>query len=259
MTDLKERYVETPSGPARVWEKGEGPLVGFFAGLGGLPRWLPALDLLAAEHKVVAPSLPGYPGGAPYEHLDGHLDWILAAVDTLSASGAWGGDLIGCSVGGALAAEVAALRPDAVRRLVLIAPFGLFDPEFPGTDIFAQRNAEAQIASLSAKPDDYGTYVTAAKGNDVEGSLTMLRADMAASRLLWPLGDTRLAKRLPRIKHSTLILWGAEDKIIPPSYAERFGDLIAGPVQIEHIAGAGHKVEFDAPEAVAASISAFLN
>jgi pimeloyl-ACP methyl ester carboxylesterase len=256
---MNERTVETSSGSTRVWEKGSGTPLGFFAGLGGLPRWLPVLDALAGARKVVVPSLPGYPGGSAYEHLDDHLDWILAAIDTYRAAGLWGGDLIGCSVGGALAAEVAALWPDAVRRLVLIAPFGLFDPAEPGTDIFAQRNPEAQIALLSAKPEAYGAYVAAAKGNDVDGALTLLRADMAASRVLWPLGDTRVAKRLPRIRQKTLVLWGAEDKVIPPAHAERFAELISGPVQVEYIAGAGHKVEFDAPDAVASAIDDFLS
>ncbi len=256
---MKDRTVDTSSGPMRVWEQGSGAPLGYFAGLGGLPRWLPVLDALAGTRRVVAPSLPGYPGGPPYEHLDDHLDWILAAVDAYMAAGLWGGDLIGCSVGGALAAEVAALRPDAVRRLVLVAPFGLFDPAQPGTDIFAQRNPDAQVALLSTKPEAYGAYLAAAKGNDVDGALTLLRADMAATRVLWPLGDTRLAKRLPRIRQKTLVIWGADDKVIPSGYAERFGELISGPVQVEYIAGAGHKVEFDAPDAVAAAIEDFLS
>ena len=55
--------VEINGFPCRVWTKGKGPKLGFLAGLGGLPRWLPFLDRLAETRTVIAPSLPGYPGG----------------------------------------------------------------------------------------------------------------------------------------------------------------------------------------------------
>ena len=64
--------------PCRVWTKGSGPKLGFLAGLGGLPRWLPFLDRLAETRTVIVPSLPGYPGATGHTELDTHLDWVLA-------------------------------------------------------------------------------------------------------------------------------------------------------------------------------------
>lgn len=262
MAELTERSVATPAGAARVWEKGaakakSAPIV-FFAGLGGLPAWLPMLDALAATRRVVAPSLPGFPGGADHEALDDQLDWILAAIDLVQAAGGEGIDLVGASVGGALAAEVAALRPDLVRRLVLIAPYGIFDAEKPILDVFAQKpNTMSQ--ALSAKPDAYDAY--RARPNSVEEmewTLMQVRADMAAARILWPLGDTRLRKRLPRIAQPTLIVWGEQDRVMAPSYARRFAKEIKGPAKVVTVAGAGHKAEFDAPEPVAKAIADFL-
>src|SRR5579872_200086 len=131
MTGLKERSVTVNGEPCRVWEKGEGSPVFYLAGVLGLPRWTPFLDHLAKRHRVIAPSLPGFPGAAGHDRLDTLLDWIAATLDLLEGAGMAGADLIGASLGGALAAEVAALAPGLVRRLVLIDPFGLYDKAAP--------------------------------------------------------------------------------------------------------------------------------
>jgi pimeloyl-ACP methyl ester carboxylesterase len=258
VSELIERHVATPAGRARVWEKGAGERVGFLAGLGGLPAWLPMLDGLAGERRVAAPSLPGFPGGAEYEHLDDIFDWSLAAIDLVEAAGLAGADLIGAGVGGALAAEIAALRPDLVRRLILIAPFGLFDEGMPITDIFAQKSG-AQSRLLTRDPEAYDAYRARPNSADeMEWTLMQARAEMAAARILWPLGDTRLRKRLFRIKQPTLIVWGAGDRVMAPGYAKKFAEGIAGSVNIVTIPDAGHKVEFDAPAAVAKAVLDFL-
>src|SRR5262249_15537454 len=125
---------------SRVWQKGNGPKLGFLAGFGGLPRWIPFLDALAAERTVIVPSFPGFPGGeAGSTMLDSHLDWVLAAQGLVRRAGLAGAALIGSWVGGSLAAEIAAIWPGSVRRLALIAPFGLFDESDPATDPWAQR------------------------------------------------------------------------------------------------------------------------
>ena len=122
-----------------MWKKGSGPKLGFLAGFGGLPKWIPFLDRLAEQRTVIVPSLPGFPGGdRGHTVLDNHLDWVLAAHQLIRQAGLDGADLAGSSVGGSLAAEVAALWPGAVKGLALIAPFGLFDEKDPATDPWAQ-------------------------------------------------------------------------------------------------------------------------
>ena len=80
---------------------------------------------------MIVPSLPGFPGGdRGHSVLDTHLDWLLAVHDLLGKAGLDGADLAGSSVGASMAAEMAALWP-GVRRLALIAPFGLFDGRTP--------------------------------------------------------------------------------------------------------------------------------
>ncbi len=100
MTAPAERQVEVNGHPCRVWEKGRGEPLGFLPGFGGLPRWPAFLDRLAEERRVIAPSLPGFPGGEGHDALDDLPDWIAATLDLLEASELAGADLVAASVGG---------------------------------------------------------------------------------------------------------------------------------------------------------------
>lgn len=255
MSGVIERRVTVNGEPCRIWEKGRGDPVFYLAGIAGLPRWTPFLDRLAQTRRVVAPSLPGFPGGTGHDRLDALVDWIAATLDLLEGTGLPGGDLIGASVGGTLAAEVAAVSPALVRRLVLIAPFGLYDRQSPPLDLWAQKPGSLP-ALLCADGKTYSDF-TAPPEDAVpaEWSIVMTRASEAAARLLWPLADTRLERRLHRIRCDTTILWGAEDNVLSPRYAERFAAGIAGKTRVTIIRGAGHLADLDAPAEIAAAVA----
>ena len=259
MNGVCERSVEVNGQPCRVWEKGSSEAIGFLAGLGGLQQWPPFLDRLAERRRVVVPSIPGFPGANGHDLLDTQLDWVLAVHDLLTAAGLDGADLIGVSVGGALAADVAACWPSSVRRLVLVAPLGLFDPAEPVTDIFAQRPG-ATRELVCSDPSKFDAATGPGTAIDVtESEIIAVRASEAAARLLWPLLDTRVAKRLPRIIHQTLLVWGAEDKVLPFSYAARFASLISGETTTVKLQNAGHQVDLDVPDALAEAILSALS
>src|SRR5260221_10187279 len=94
MTEPETTHVDINGFSCRVWCKGSGPTLGFLAGFGGLPKWVPFLDALARERTVIVPSLPGFPGGdRGHTVLDNHLDWLLATRPLLQASGLFGADL----------------------------------------------------------------------------------------------------------------------------------------------------------------------
>lgn len=244
--------------PTRVWRRGSGPKIGFIAGFGGLPRWVPFLDRLAETRTVIVPSLPGFPGGdRGHSVLDNHLDWVLAVHQTLIKAELIGADLAGSSVGAAMAMEIAAIWPEAVRRLAVIAPFGLFDDQDPPTDPWAQR-ADAVPGLMCHDPAIYTALKAMPEGaNSIEWPIEQTRASEAAARIFWPLGNTRVEKRLGRIAAPTLLLWGEHDRIMPQGYAARFAAGIAGPTETRIIAGAGHLAELDQPDTVADAILAF--
>ena len=251
--------VEVNGFPCRVWSKGQGPRLGFLAGLGGLPRWLPFLDALAGTHTVIAPSLPGYPGATGHTVLDTHLDWLLAVRQLIDKAGLAGADLVGASVGGSFAAEMAAIFPEHVRRLVLIAPFGLFDEAEPAADPWAQRK-DVLPGLMCADGVKWQEMVATPEGaNSIEWPIEMTRASEAAARAFWPLGNTRLDKRLGLIAAPTLVLWGERDALLPPSYAGKFARAINGATRVELVADAGHLAYLDQPAAVAKAVLAHLS
>lgn len=259
MSAPRERTVPVNGRPCRVWEKGEGEAVGFFAGLGGVPRWTPFLERLSERRRVVVPSLPGFPGSLGHDALDDVADWVAASLDLLEGAGLHGADLVGASLGGMVAAEVAALSRATVRRLVLVAPFGLFNEREPTADVFAQKPRDIP-GLLAANPEAIAARDALPAGVDeMDWGVMLARAREAAARLLWPLGDRGLSRRLHRIQAPTLLVWGAADRVIPASYARRFADGITGPTEIRIVEGAGHLVDVDAPDDLAKLVGGFLS
>jgi pimeloyl-ACP methyl ester carboxylesterase len=258
MLEPQTSSVDINGFPCRVWTKGSGPKLGFLAGFGGLPRWIPFLDALALERTVVVPSLPGFPGGERgHSVLDNHLDWVLAAHELVRRAGLDGADLAGSGPGGSLAAEIAAIWPGSVRRLALIAPWGLFDENDPATDPWAQRAPDVP-GLMCADPAKWEALKAEPEGqNSPEWPIEQVRAAEAAARIFWPLGNTRLEKRLPLLTAPTLLLWGEGDRIMPRSYAAKFARAITGSSEIRMIPGAGHLAELDKPDEVAAAILAW--
>ena len=260
VTEPETTTVELNGFSCRVWRQGKGPKLGFLAGFGGLPRPIPFLDRLARSRTLIVPSLPGFPGGdRGHSVLDSHLDWVLAVRLLLLKAGLEGADLAGSTVGGSFAAEVAALWPSSVRRLALIAPWGLFDEKAPMVDPWAQRPADLG-ALLCARPERWDELKAAPEGtNSPEWPIEQTRANEAAARAFWPLGNTRIEKRLSLVAAPTLILQGAEDRLMPQAMIARFAAALGGPSETRIIPRAGHLAELDAPEEVADAILAWTS
>ena len=141
-----------------------------------------------------------------------------------------------------------------MHRLALIAPWGLFDEKEPMTDPWAQRPPELP-ALLCTDPERWNELKAAPEGvNSPEWPIEQVRANEAAARVFWPLGNTRLEKRLPLITAPTLLIWGEQDRVVPRGYAGRFAAAIAAETRITTIPGAGHLAELDKPDEVAAAI-----
>ena len=259
MSEPTTTTVDVNGHPCRVWTKGSGPKIGFLTGFGGLPRWIPSLDRLAESRTVIVPALPGFPGATGHNILDTHLDWLVAVRTLLTKAGLDGADLAGSSVGGSFVAEIAALWPQSVRRIAMIAPFGLFDENNPATDVWAQR-ADDVPALLCAKPEAYKELKAIPAGAHAVGwALEQARAAGAAARIFWPLGNSKLERRLPLITAPTLLIWGEADRVMPRSYADQIAKAIPGGAKITTIADAGHLAELDQPDAVAKAVLAHVS
>ena len=239
--------------PAPVAIAGHGPPLLYLHGAIGQKGWAPFLDRLARQFTVHAPWLPGYGDSAGLEHIADLTDLTLYHLELLDALRLGPAPVIGHFLGGMIAAEMAAFSPPSVSRLVLASPAGLWRDDAPVADLLALSAAEL-LDRLAATP---------AAAHALNGPHDALTADRmpdlaAAGKFLWPLPDKGLTRRAYRIKAPTLILWGEQDQINPPSYADDFQRLIADS-RIETLPHAGHLLMLEQPDAFANAITSFLN
>jgi abhydrolase domain-containing protein 6 len=124
--------------------------------------------------------------------------------------------------------------------------------------VWAQRGDDVP-GLLCANPQIYKDLKAMPAGaNSVEWPIEQTRASEAAARIFWPLGNTKLERRLPLITAPTLLIWGEGDRVIPRGYADRIAKAIPGGAKITTIAGAGHLAELDQPDAVAKAVLAHV-
>jgi pimeloyl-ACP methyl ester carboxylesterase len=259
---VNERTVETRRGArCRVLEGGRGAPVVFFHGAGGLFRDNPFLDRLAERYRVFAPELPGYGDSTGEELLEDMLDFTLHGWDVVTALGLTRPHLVGHSMGGMIAAEMACVAPGDLGKLALVGAAGLWIDEHPIPDLFTLMPFE--FAQLLFHDEAQGTALLTGgvDFNDMEALKTFYIANsrrMAmAGKLLFPVPNRRVSKRLYRLAAPTLVLWGAHDKLMPPVYADRWKALIPH-ASIVTIDGAGHMLPYEQPDAFVAALTRFL-
>jgi pimeloyl-ACP methyl ester carboxylesterase len=246
---------------AEVLKDGSGPPLLYLHGAVGQKGWAPFLDALAQKFTVYAPYLPGYSKSNGLEKLDDVADLTLYQFELLDALGVAKTHVVGHSLGGMIAAEMAAYSPSYVDRLVLTAPAGTWRDSEPAADLLAMTEKEllenlwssaSSSMSLSTADFEANSQLKAAVSADRMQDLT------AAGKFLWPIPDRGLKRRAYRIKAPSLILWGENDRIIPPVYADDFSKLVAGS-QVSVIPNAGHLLMIERAEVFASAVTDFLS
>lgn len=245
----------------RVRTKGQGPAVVFFHGPWGL-AWDPFLDGLARHFTVYAPEHPGTSPGRPDDiyALDGVWDLVLCYEELLAGLGLARAHLVGHSFGAMVACEVAAAYPGRVERLVLMDALGLWrdDAPIPNWMLLSHaelpgrvfRDADGEAARrMFAPPEDPEAKILARVG--------LQWAMGTTGKFLWPIPDKGLKRRIHRVQAPTLVVWGQEDRIVPPAYAEEFARSIAG-ARVTTVDGAGHAPHLEQPETVSRLVGQFL-
>ena len=246
----------------RVYEAGEGPELLFLHGAGGLLAEDPFVTALAKHYHVYAPLLPGYQDSEGSDHLRDMLDFTLHAFDVWDALGLSRPVVVGHSMGGMIAAEMAAVAPNEIERLALICPAGIWVDEHPIPDIFASMPFELP-GLLFHDPAKHGALLSGGGDfNDPNFLTTFLvensRRMTTAGRLLFPIPDRGVAERLYRIKARTQLIWGTSDKLIDPAYAEIFAKHIPH-ADIVRIPEAGHMVIYEQTDGVLAALARLHN
>ena len=248
-------------GPGRptieVLEAGAGDPLLFLHGAGGVPTWEGALPLLGRNYRIYAPLLPGFGRSTGLELLDDQWDLFFHVFDVIDALELEQPYVVGESLGGWLAAEIAALRPREIGRLALAAPIGLWRDEAPVVDLFGHMTHELvpylfhdqscpaaqQMLALTALISEKDDRTE----EQVELLISLVRGFRTAAKFHFPIPEHGLEKRLPRITAPTLIVWGEGDRFIAPSYGTIFRDRIPH-ARLEMIPRAGHLIGLEQPE-----------
>ena len=245
----------------RVLSKGSGPALVYFHGPWGL-TWDPFLDMLARDFTVHAPEHPGTTPGAPDDiyQLDGLWDLVLCYDELLDALGLEQAVLVGHSFGAMVACEVAASTPRRARQLVLIDPIGFWRDADPVVNWMALEPAEMR-RRLFRDPDGEAAGRMFGDTDDEKAAaaarVRLAWAMGATGKFIWPIPDKGLKKRIHRVKAPTLVIWGAEDRLVPPVYAEEFARQITG-AKIESVKGTGHAPHLEQPASLAEMVRDFL-
>lgn len=227
----------------------------YLFGIAGHPASSPALDALTDDGwDVVVPQIPGFDGRSGFRAPDDYIGWLTVVWDSLDATGALPCPVVGASVGGMLAADLAVFRPEAVTALLLLAPFGIFDDDNPGLDLYALP-ADERMEHLFAKGVPEPFVERFGELGPDEGPVARYLSDVAAASLLWPLGDRGQAGRLHRLACRRLALWGDRDELLPVGASAAWAER---GVPVEVVPGAGHLLEWDEPGAVGARLVEFL-
>lgn len=226
----------------------------------GYPGWMGWNAALAGEHRFMVPLQPGF-GRTP------RVEWFKTVRDVAAfyarmvrEAGVGPIDVIGFSMGGWIAAEMAAADPAMFERVVLVAPLGIRPAQGEILDFLAmtmRRHVMATVSNQGAAEAKalYGGGVSPEQYELFEAA----RAE--SSRLAWEpyMHDATLPHRLGGLQGpQTLIVWGEADQVVPRGCAEAYAQAIPG-ARLEIIEGAGHRPEIEAPGRFVELVSALLD
>jgi len=241
--DAHQRWVNLRGGPVNVVELGEGPPILFIHGLGGCwQNWLEQLPVFAARHRVVAVDLPGF-GHSPMPSeritIPGYVTDMEELLEELGFAQV---AVVGNSMGGLIAAELALAAPSRISRLALISPAGV---PIRGRQerIWAARAMfpffALACAYVGSHADELAQRPRARRWllATVAHRPGMIPPQFAAEQLrgmgkpgLWPAFEDLVAhsvsERLNAISCPTLIVWGEKDHVLPVHHAELFAEAI---------------------------------
>ena len=251
---------------------GDGSPLVLVHGFGGAAWNFAALaPLLAPSHRLLIPHLPGHGASSALPaavSLAAYADAVAAVCEAEQAASV---DVVGHSLGGAVALRLAVRRPVLVRRLVLAAAAGISSSTRAAELVLSffgvvrvgrltARRADAIVRSPSLRRAVFGRFAvsdaSSLSPDAVHGLLRggALHTDLLSAAGALVRGDPR--PDLHRVTCPTLCLWGARDLQVPVDDAFEYARRLRAPLRV--IADCGHLLVAERPDACAHAIEAFL-
>jgi pimeloyl-ACP methyl ester carboxylesterase len=271
-----QRWVTVDGRQVNVIELGSGPPIVFIHGLSGSwQNWLEQVPVFARHHRVIAFDLPGFGASEMPEEkvsISGYGRFVNTLLDELGVGGA---AVVGNSMGGFIGIELAIRFPERVERLVLVSAAGLSIEYLRNERALALLGvAENRLAAytgwLASRSDALARRpgarrlifgIVAHRPERLPGPLVAEQVRGSGKPGFLPaldaLTDYPIRDRLGEIACPTLIVWGAEDKLVPARDADEFARLIPNARKVVW-PETGHVAMLERPAAFNALLEAFL-
>ena len=242
-----------------LFEAGQGDPLLFLHGASGFDGNHEFVPLLTAGRRLIAPSHPGFGRSGLPDWLDSVDDIAHVYLELLDRLDIRAVDMIGCSIGGWIAAEMATKVPERVRRLVMVGPVGVktgSSDRLDIPDVFAMSQDDAGKLLFHdparMKPD-------VAKMSDEQLAI-MLRNRETMALLVWDpwMHKPKLKHRLHRVTAPALFLRGESDGLVSADYLKGYAALLPN-ARTDSIAAAGHAPHLEQPQAFAKKVMTFLD
>jgi pimeloyl-ACP methyl ester carboxylesterase len=255
----REETITVGGVDVHTWIGGQGDPLLVLHGAGGnrgFTRWM---QRVAERYTVWAPTHPGFGRSGDAEWMDGIDDLARLHLWFIDAAGLGRPHVLGHSIGGWTAAEMAAMSPGSIDRLVLVAPVGLKPETGEILDIFfysPQQLRDLTVHDPKTIPEWdelFGRAPTPAELEIVERNREM------TARLTWKpyMHNPRLPRFLPRATNPTLIIWGREDQIVPVACGEQYRRLLPNAT-LTVLERCGHLPPIEQPDVFARHVLDFL-
>jgi pimeloyl-ACP methyl ester carboxylesterase len=257
-----ESHITVGGTKTKLMRGGSGAPLLYLHSAGGETLWFPFHEALAQHFELFAPAHPGFDSSDGLEKIDSIEDLAFHYLDFFDAMGWDKVRIMGTSLGGWLAAELATRWSGRIEKMVLVDPAGLYvegapfgplweharEPEKLRDIIFYDPNsplAQMLLMPIEQMPEAF--------------LLMQFKAAEAAARVAWRpyLHNPKLRGRLGRIKVPTLVIHGEHDKLIPPAHGHAYAEGIPG-AKLVLIPRCGHLPIFEATDETVRHVVEFL-
>ena len=242
-----------------VERKGSGsPLLVLLSEDAAFEATSPFIQELAKRHELIIPQPPGFGRSERPDWVSSPDDISYMYLDLVERLGLKSVPVLGLSLGGWIAAEMAVKDDSFISKLVLVNPFGVkiggpYDRDIQDIwTLHPTKVAELKYADPDFAHRDYS--------NTPEEDVTIVARNLESfARFCWEpyMHNPKLKIRLPRIKVPTLFIWGENDGVTTTTYGKAYSEQIPG-AKFVTVPKAGHYPQIEQPQAVLQHVNSFL-